>query len=250
MYDITTYGLEAWDELVRRRLDLIIDPFVFRVGQFFLEGEQEGADRWHAIESDLGALVSFFDLLVLHDRLPAFNYADTVDRPDIDETVELRDRLGDVLNTEGDKTPVHVDVEHHMYRQAKEAAIEQLARRMREGPFMPRVTADEILDALPAAPAGADLRGCGPVREGAQGPRQSGQQGRRPSAPWHECTGACGMDDRPAAIRSARKLLARSVRAEHELKSELGAELKKVWRPPGRDDGEAGGHRRGRCAGR
>ena len=35
--------------------------------------------RWGAIETDIAALVSFFDLLVLHDQVPAFNYPDMFD---------------------------------------------------------------------------------------------------------------------------------------------------------------------------
>jgi hypothetical protein len=35
--------------------------------------------RWQAIANDLGGLVSFFDLLILHEQLPAFNYTDTFD---------------------------------------------------------------------------------------------------------------------------------------------------------------------------
>jgi hypothetical protein len=68
----------------------------------------------------------------------------------INQTLEFRDRLGHVLNAEGDQTLVHVDVEHHMYREAKRAALDQLSRRMVEGPFVPPVTADEMLRALDA----------------------------------------------------------------------------------------------------
>jgi hypothetical protein len=105
---------------------------------------EAGPDRWQAIESDLGALVNFFELVVLHDQLPALNYPDTFDRPDVYQTGEFRDRLGDMLNAEGDKTLVHVDVEHYLYREAKKAALDQLGRRMEEGPFVPPATADEI----------------------------------------------------------------------------------------------------------
>jgi hypothetical protein len=150
VYDITISGLDEWGKLTSQGLDVIVDPFVFRVGQFFLEGKEAGPDRWQAIESDLGALVNFFDLVVLHDKIPAFNYPDTFDRPEVYQTGEFRDRLGDMLNIEGDKTLVHVDVEHYLYRQAKEAALDQLGRRMDEGPFVPPATADGILRALEA----------------------------------------------------------------------------------------------------
>jgi hypothetical protein len=149
LYDMHIYGLEAWDDLVQRNLGIVIDPLVFRIGQFFLEGESEAGDdkdrRWRAIESDIGALVNFFDLVVLHDQLPAFNYNDT-----FDSQFDFDDRLGAVLNTSGDKTLVHVDVEHHMYRAAKEAAIAQLRKRLALGPFVPEPTADEILATLDA----------------------------------------------------------------------------------------------------
>lgn len=148
-YDMHIYGLEAWDELVQRNLGIVVDPLVFRLGQFFLEGKAAaGADedrRWGTIASDVEALVSFFDLVVLHDQLPAFNYHDT-----FDAQLDFDDRLGAVLNASGDKTLVHVDVEHHMYRAAKEAAIAQLRMRLTEGPFVPKATADEILATLAA----------------------------------------------------------------------------------------------------
>lgn len=148
-YDMHIYGLEAWDELVQRNLGIVIDPLIFRLGQFFLEGkagaEADNDRRWRAIESDIGALVSFFDLIVLHEQLPAFNYHDT-----FDARLDFQDRLGAVLNTSGDKTLVHVDVEHQMYRAAKEAAIDQLRRRLTEGPFVSKATADEILATLAA----------------------------------------------------------------------------------------------------
>jgi hypothetical protein len=56
----------------------------------------------------------------------------------------------DSTSTIGDKTLVHVDVEHHMYRAAKEAAIAQLRIRLKEGPFVPKATADELLATLAA----------------------------------------------------------------------------------------------------
>jgi hypothetical protein len=37
-YDMHIYGLEAWDELVQRNLGIVIDPLVYRFGQFFSKG--------------------------------------------------------------------------------------------------------------------------------------------------------------------------------------------------------------------
>ena len=40
----------------------------------------DGNTRWQAVGNDLGGLINFFDLIVLHDRLPAFNYTATFER--------------------------------------------------------------------------------------------------------------------------------------------------------------------------
>ncbi|MBV9171673.1 MAG: hypothetical protein JOZ81_16495, partial [Chloroflexi bacterium] len=60
----------------------VVDPCIYRLGQIYLEGGKDRPDReerWQAIKMDLGGLVTFFDLMVLHDQLPAFNYTDTFD---------------------------------------------------------------------------------------------------------------------------------------------------------------------------
>ena len=148
-YDMHIWGLGAWNELEKRDLAIVIDPVVFRLGQFFLEGqpatESEADIRWGVIANDIGALVSFFDLVVMHDQLPAFNYHDTYDK-----RLDFGDGLGNVLNTRGDKTLVHIDVEHHMYRAAKDAALDQLSRRLVDGPLVQESTGREILSTLAA----------------------------------------------------------------------------------------------------
>ena len=146
-YDIHIHGLEDWNEMVKDDLGIIVDPIIFRIGQFFLEGGSDGANkgRWNAITSDIGALVRFFDLVVLHDKLPAFNYADT-----FDQGLDFGDRLGEVLNEAGDKTLFHINVEYAMYRAAKQSAVGQLRNRLEEGPFVPEGTAAEILHTIKA----------------------------------------------------------------------------------------------------
>ncbi|MFJ9011853.1 hypothetical protein [Streptomyces canus] len=148
-YDMSVSGIDTWDELVRRDLGIIIDPLVFRVGQFFLAGKPHdnsvAAERWGAIEADIDALVSFFDLIVMHKQLPAFNYYAT-----FDQWHDARDSLGELLNTQGDKTLVHVDVEHAMYQTVKAAAIHQLSSRLDAGPLVHASVGQEILSTLEA----------------------------------------------------------------------------------------------------
>ena len=63
---------------------MLVEPAIYRVGRIFLGGKSRvGADgntRWQAVGNDLGGLINFFDLIVLHDRLPAFNYTATFER--------------------------------------------------------------------------------------------------------------------------------------------------------------------------
>ena len=142
------WGPEAWDELTADGLGIIVDPVVLRIGQLFLEGATrdptEDERRWRAIESDIGALIAFFDLVVTRRQFPAFNYGDTFDR-------DLHgDPLGDLVNADGDKVIVHVDIEHHMYRLAKAAALAELEAQISAGPFIPRAVADSIAEATTA----------------------------------------------------------------------------------------------------
>ena len=148
-YDLYVYGQAAWDDLAARGLDVVIDPLVLRAGQFFLEGcpsDDTLADaRWSALEEDLGALVAFFDLIVLRRQFPAFNYDDT-----FDPGPNIGDPLGELINTSGDKVLFHVDVEHHMYREAKAAALNELEGLIASGGGVRKGVAKEILHTLKA----------------------------------------------------------------------------------------------------
>ncbi|MDP9696714.1 UNVERIFIED_ORG: hypothetical protein J2X79_004297 [Arthrobacter globiformis] len=143
-YDLYIYGQEAWDDLVNRGLDVVIDPLVLRTGQFFLEGPPQDPEvaesRWSLIEQDVGALAAFIDLVVMRRQFPAFNYEDT-----FDPGPNIGDPLGDLVNTVGDKVLYHVDVEHHMYREAKAAALHELQRGIGRGGVVTEGVADEII---------------------------------------------------------------------------------------------------------
>lgn len=160
-YDVLVGTLEQWSELARQGLGTVIDPLVLRIGHLFLCGmprnEEAARRQWEVIENNLGALVSFFDLVVLRDQFPAFNYYDTYDNPygTYDNAYGAVENhvgapsLEAVLNI-GDKTLVHVDMEHELYKQVKTAALTQLRTRIAEGPLVPRQAHEEILTALRA----------------------------------------------------------------------------------------------------
>lgn len=72
-------------------------------------------------------MVSFFDLLVLHDCLPAFNYGDTYDAVNCG----LDGQMFDVVNSQA-KVIHQVDVRYAAYADSKAAALEVLGDRVGE----------------------------------------------------------------------------------------------------------------------
>jgi hypothetical protein len=147
MYDIVVYEAGDWDKLVRRDLGLVVDPLIYRLGQYFLTGERaagpESVTRWDAINSDLTSLVTFLDLVVLYDQLPAFNYQDTFAEGSVGV-------LQNAMNGFGAQILVNVDVEHDLYRQIKHAAMWQLQQRISAGPFISQSVASATLATLDA----------------------------------------------------------------------------------------------------
>lgn len=149
-YDIQIGSADQWHrELAEQGLGIVIDPLVLRIGEYFLQGAPmdpaEQNIRWDAISGDVGALASFFDLIVLHDRFPAFNYADTFDCQ-----FDVGQGLASLLNAGGDKTLVNVDMEHSIYHGVKSAAIDQLRKRLAAGSLASKAATAEIDAALTA----------------------------------------------------------------------------------------------------
>ncbi|MEO5993515.1 MAG: hypothetical protein ABI563_04140 [Specibacter sp.] len=146
MYDVIVHRYAEWDELVRADLGLVVDPLIYRMGQFFLEGEHaagaESEGHWNAISQDLTSLVTFLDMIVLYDRLPAFNYSDTFPDPGPLESLQT------ALNRYGEKVLYHVDVEHDVYREVKASALVQLEQLLANGPFISSAAAQSTLATL------------------------------------------------------------------------------------------------------
>lgn len=152
MYDVIVNEYAEWDELVRQDLGLIVDPLIYRMGQFFLEGQKaaraESEVRWNAISQDLTSLVTFLDMIVLHDRLPAINYSDAFGGTG--SIASLQDALNAYSKDPKDKVLWHVDVEHQVYRDVKARAITQLKQELAKGPFVSSVAASSMLATLSA----------------------------------------------------------------------------------------------------
>lgn len=143
MHDVTVHKFAQWDDLVTADLGLVADPLIYRMGQSFLGSEQtagtESESRWKATNQDHTSLITFLDMIVLYDRLPAFTYSDSFPDPGPLESLQT------ALNEYGSKVLYHIDVEHDVYRQVKASARGRLERLLTSGPFISSVAASSTL---------------------------------------------------------------------------------------------------------
>jgi hypothetical protein len=86
--DIVIAKSGDWQQFRDNKLDVIVDPMVYRAADIFLRGHSLAADTlpigdsdeiWTALSSDIGSLTSFFDQIVLADQLPLIDYGITFD---------------------------------------------------------------------------------------------------------------------------------------------------------------------------
>ncbi len=137
----------------------VVDPMILRCGDIFLRGaavspyeilEQRGNtkvtqhDVWQVLDVNLKALATFFDRIVLDEKIPIFDYTQSflVD-PSFDRT-----SLG-LVNQGGDEVLVEVQVNYDIYSKVKAAAEEQLAVLYGPGGYSPTADeADKILGEL------------------------------------------------------------------------------------------------------
>jgi hypothetical protein len=60
----------------------VVDPMILRCGEIFLRGAAGAYDTgaaWDLMTRNIHALGTFFDRLILDDKIPVFNYAETFD---------------------------------------------------------------------------------------------------------------------------------------------------------------------------
>ena len=101
----------------------VVDPMILRAGELFLRGAagaRDPAAAWDLLTKNIHAIGTFFDRLILDDRIPVFNYADTFD---IDQNFDGR-ALAQVNATE--EILVDVDVRYGAYHDVKHAAMSEL----------------------------------------------------------------------------------------------------------------------------
>lgn len=108
----------------------VVDPMIMRCGEVFLRGRIGAIDEWGARDlllQNVHALGTFFDRLILDEKIPIFNYADTFD---IGQNFDTR-TLGHVNNRE--EILVDVDVTYMEYERVKLAAVAELSKLYESG---------------------------------------------------------------------------------------------------------------------
>src|SRR5262249_54799350 len=77
---------DDWEMIRMKNLNVVVDPMVFRTADVFLRGANGLAQSselknletmWSAISGNIGSLCTFFDTLMLEERLPMYDYDQT-----------------------------------------------------------------------------------------------------------------------------------------------------------------------------
>jgi hypothetical protein len=122
---ITLKTAEDWQRLRDEGLNIVLDPMIFRAAELFLAGvTHQSGETWATLSANLSGLASFFDAIVLHERLPIFDYDITF--PEAAEVgAGASYRLVPLVNAEKNVlTPIHVT--SAAYTPLKQAALEEL----------------------------------------------------------------------------------------------------------------------------
>lgn len=86
--DLLVATPDDWQRFRDQHLNVIADPMVFRAADVFLRGRMGAASSlpigdpeaiWSALTGDLGSLTTFFDQIILAERLPLIDYGITFD---------------------------------------------------------------------------------------------------------------------------------------------------------------------------
>jgi hypothetical protein len=71
-----------WATLAQEGMTAVVDPMVLRCGELFLKGSKQVDDPvavWELLKTNISSIATFFDQLILREKIPVFNYSDTYD---------------------------------------------------------------------------------------------------------------------------------------------------------------------------
>jgi len=139
---------ESWHE-VSALGGPVVDPMIIRCGELFLRGSAGAANQgaaWDLLDKNMHALSTFFDHLVLEERIPVFNYADSWDADQ-----NFAHRMFEQVNQE-EEVLVDVRVGWQPYTEVKTCAMEELKKLYSAGSAgVPVRQAMDILGELTAS---------------------------------------------------------------------------------------------------
>jgi hypothetical protein len=136
-----------WNKLTAQGLETVVDPLVFRCGELFLKGAKTAdADKiWELLNLNLHAVGMFFDALILKEKLPVFNYADT-----FDSQLNFDQRVLTQIN-DYDEVLYDVDVGWQAYTNVKNAALVEAEKVFNGELKIPAEMFEQIFRELSAA---------------------------------------------------------------------------------------------------
>ena len=120
---ITISKESEWSKLTDQSIETVVDPMVYRCGQLFLQGAKKTDERgkvWDLLDKNIFSIGTFFDSIILYEKLPVFNYADT-----FDSELNFGELIPQAIN---DKEQIFfdVDVQFEAYRRIKDTTLEEL----------------------------------------------------------------------------------------------------------------------------
>src|ERR1700752_578334 len=149
MEKVTIKETSDWKkQLVAQGLNVVVDPMVFRSGELFLKGAsgvENPESVWSLLTANLHSISTFFDCLVLNEKIPVFNYGDTFDMH-----LNFDERMLTRIN-QFEAVLYDVDVEFGTYQQVKAAALAELKKIYRGPGKIQYTVVREILSELSAA---------------------------------------------------------------------------------------------------
>lgn len=140
--EITLETAADWQRLRAEQLTTVLDPMIFRAAELFLVGRSGAAhaeETWSMLSTNLPGLAAFFDAIVLHDRLPIFDYGITFpEAPEVGAGASYN--LVPIVNAD-QEVLAPVRVEAAAYTPLKQAALEELHAQ-------PEIASDERASVL------------------------------------------------------------------------------------------------------
>jgi hypothetical protein len=132
---------EDWGKLRREGLLTVLDPLTFRTAETFLRGAPPKDDEtlWAAISKNVDALAAFVDALMVHDKLPVFDYYISWD-----PGISGDSSLVELVNGQETEALVDVHVGETAYLRARDPAVAVLRKLPAVDPNLAQEVREEL----------------------------------------------------------------------------------------------------------